>query len=103
MAAIVGGAGRGLPPTLAAAMAGKRVLVANKESLVLAGRCFVEAARERSGATLVPIDSEHNAIFSVPAVHFAHAGYSACGSAKRILLTRRAARSCAARVPTCST
>jgi 1-deoxy-D-xylulose-5-phosphate reductoisomerase len=60
MAAIVGAAG--LPSTLAAARAGKQVLVANKESLVLGGALLVEAAR-RSGAVLVPIDSEHNAIF----------------------------------------
>jgi 1-deoxy-D-xylulose-5-phosphate reductoisomerase len=60
MAAIVGAAG--LPSTLAAASAGKQVLVANKESLVLAGALLVEAAR-RSGAALVPIDSEHNAVF----------------------------------------
>ena len=60
MAAIVGAAG--LPSTLAAARAGKQVLVANKESLVMAGAIVVEAARA-SGATLVPIDSEHNAIF----------------------------------------
>jgi 1-deoxy-D-xylulose-5-phosphate reductoisomerase len=60
MAAIVGAAG--LPSTLAAARAGKQVLVANKESLVVAGALVVEAARA-SGATLVPIDSEHNAIF----------------------------------------
>jgi len=60
LAAIVGAAG--LPSTLAAAHAGKRVLVANKESLVVAGALLVEAARA-SGATLVPIDSEHNAIF----------------------------------------
>jgi 1-deoxy-D-xylulose-5-phosphate reductoisomerase len=60
MAAIVGAAG--LPSTLAAAAAGKQVLVANKESLVLAGALLVEQAR-RSGATLVPIDSEHNAVF----------------------------------------
>jgi 1-deoxy-D-xylulose-5-phosphate reductoisomerase len=60
MAAIVGAAG--LPSTLAAAQAGKQVLVANKESLVVAGALVVAAAR-RSGATLVPIDSEHNAIF----------------------------------------
>src|SRR4029079_3185448 len=60
MAAIVGAAG--LPSTLAAARAGKQVLVANKESLVMAGAIIVEAAR-LSGATLVPIDSEHNAIF----------------------------------------
>ncbi|MCE3284219.1 MAG: 1-deoxy-D-xylulose 5-phosphate reductoisomerase, partial [Steroidobacteraceae bacterium] len=60
MAAIVGAAG--LPSTLAAASSGKQVLVANKESLVLAGALVVEAARG-SGATIVPIDSEHNAIF----------------------------------------
>jgi 1-deoxy-D-xylulose-5-phosphate reductoisomerase len=60
MAAIVGAAG--LPSTLAAAQAGKQVLVANKESLVVAGALVVAAAR-RIGATLVPIDSEHNAIF----------------------------------------
>ncbi len=60
MAAIVGAAG--LPSTLAAARTGKQVLVANKESLVMAGALVVEAAR-RSGAVLVPIDSEHNAVF----------------------------------------
>lgn len=65
MAAIVGAAG--LVPTLAAVRAGKRVLLANKESLVLAGHLFMEAARE-SGAQLLPIDSEHNAVFqSLPA------------------------------------
>jgi 1-deoxy-D-xylulose-5-phosphate reductoisomerase len=60
MAAIVGAAG--LPSTLAAARAGKRVLLANKESLVVAGRLMVEAVRS-GGATLIPIDSEHNAVF----------------------------------------
>ena len=60
MAAIVGAAG--LPSTLAAARAGKRVLLANKESLVVAGALLVEAART-AGAVLIPIDSEHNAIF----------------------------------------
>ena len=60
MAAIVGAAG--LLPTLAAARAGKRVLLANKESLVMAGALFMDAVRE-GGATLLPIDSEHNAIF----------------------------------------
>jgi 1-deoxy-D-xylulose-5-phosphate reductoisomerase len=60
MAAIVGAAG--LPSTLAAARAGKRVLLANKESLVVAGPLLIEAARSGS-ATLIPIDSEHNAIF----------------------------------------
>lgn len=60
MAAIVGAAG--LPPTLAAAVAGKKVLLANKEALVMAGPVFMRAVRE-NGATLLPIDSEHNAIF----------------------------------------
>ncbi len=60
MAAIVGAAG--LPSALAAARAGKRLLLANKESLVVAGRLFMNAVRE-GGATLLPVDSEHNAIF----------------------------------------
>lgn len=60
MAAIVGAAG--LRPTLAAAEAGKRLLLANKEALVCAGELLM-AAVERSGAMLLPIDSEHNAIF----------------------------------------
>ncbi|MFB0937108.1 MAG: 1-deoxy-D-xylulose-5-phosphate reductoisomerase [Propionivibrio sp.] len=60
MAAIVGAAG--LRPTLAAAEAGKKILLANKEALVMAGPVFMRAVREY-GATLLPIDSEHNAIF----------------------------------------
>ncbi len=60
MAAIVGAAG--LRSTLAAASAGKRLLLANKESLVMGGALLMAAVRE-SGATLLPIDSEHNAIF----------------------------------------
>lgn len=60
MAAIVGAAG--LLPTLAAAKAGKRVLLANKEALVMSGRLFMDAVHEQ-GAELLPIDSEHNAIF----------------------------------------
>ncbi len=60
MAAIVGAAG--LMPTLAAVRAGKRVLLANKESLVMAGRLLMEEVRS-AGAALIPIDSEHNAIF----------------------------------------
>ncbi|RZT42003.1 1-deoxy-D-xylulose-5-phosphate reductoisomerase [Cupriavidus agavae] len=60
MAAIVGAAG--LRSSLAAARAGKRVLLANKESLVMSGGIFMDAVREH-GATLLPIDSEHNAIF----------------------------------------
>src|SRR5690606_34336939 len=60
VAAIVGAAG--LASTLAAARAGKRLLLANKESLVLAGELLMRAARE-GGALVVPVDSEHNAIF----------------------------------------
>jgi 1-deoxy-D-xylulose-5-phosphate reductoisomerase len=60
MAAVVGAAG--LAPTLAAAGAGKQVLLANKEALVLAGPLLIDCAR-RSGATILPIDSEHNAVF----------------------------------------
>ncbi len=60
MAGIVGAAG--LLPSLAAARAGKRVLLANKEALVMSGRLFMDAVRD-NGAQLLPIDSEHNAIF----------------------------------------
>ena len=60
MAAIVGAAG--LAPCLAAARAGKRLLLANKEALVVGGSLFMRAVRE-GGATLLPIDSEHSAIF----------------------------------------
>ncbi|MEG9532386.1 1-deoxy-D-xylulose-5-phosphate reductoisomerase [Mannheimia indoligenes] len=60
MAAIVGAAG--LLPTLSAVKAGKRVLLANKESLVTCGQIFIDEAR-KSGAKLLPVDSEHNAIF----------------------------------------
>jgi len=60
MAAIVGAAG--LAPALAAARAGKKLLLANKEALVMAGPIFMDAVRTH-GATLLPIDSEHNAIF----------------------------------------
>lgn len=60
MAAIVGAAG--LAPTLAAVRAGKRVLLANKEALVMSGALFMAEAK-RAGATLLPIDSEHNALF----------------------------------------
>jgi 1-deoxy-D-xylulose-5-phosphate reductoisomerase len=60
MAAIVGAAG--MPAALAAARAGKRLLLANKEALVTAGRLFMDAV-EAGGATLLPVDSEHNAIF----------------------------------------
>ncbi|MCC5879405.1 MAG: 1-deoxy-D-xylulose-5-phosphate reductoisomerase [Idiomarina sp.] len=60
MAAIVGAAG--LPPTLAAVKAGKRVLLANKEALVMSGQLFIDEV-VKSGAQLLPVDSEHNAIF----------------------------------------
>lgn len=82
MAAIVGAAG--LRPTLAAARAGKRVLLANKESLVMAGALFMGAVAD-SGAELLPIDSEHNAIFQcLP--HGFGAGLGRVG-VERILLT----------------
>ena len=60
MAAIVGAAGLG--PSLAAARAGKKLLLANKEALVISGQLFMDAVAA-SGSTLLPIDSEHNAIF----------------------------------------
>ncbi len=60
MAAIVGAAG--LRPTFRAAQSGRRILLANKESLVIAGEIFVAEAR-RNGAVVLPVDSEHNAIF----------------------------------------
>jgi 1-deoxy-D-xylulose-5-phosphate reductoisomerase len=66
MAAIVGAAG--LRPSLAAARAGKRVLLANKESLVVAGALFMQAV-QAGGATLLPIDSEHNAIYQCLPAH----------------------------------
>lgn len=82
MAAIVGGAG--LMPTMAAAKAGKKVLLANKESLVMAGRLFMDAA-QASGASVLPIDSEHNAIFQCLPGDYAK-GMAHCGIEK-ILLT----------------
>ena len=82
MAAIVGAAG--LRPALAAAKAGKRVLLANKETLVMAGRFFMEAVH-RHGATLLPIDSEHNAVFqSLPG---GYKGDPASHGVRRVLLT----------------
>lgn len=81
VAAIVGAAG--LVPTLAAAKHGKKILLANKESLVMAGGLFM-AAVKHGGATLLPVDSEHNAIFQcLPAAYesLEHAGVS------RVLLT----------------
>jgi 1-deoxy-D-xylulose-5-phosphate reductoisomerase len=82
MAAIVGAAG--LLPTLAAARAGKRVLLANKEALVMSGRIFMDAVRE-SGAELLPIDSEHNAVFQCMPPRFGE-GLDR-GGVERILLT----------------
>ena len=82
MAAIVGAAG--LEPTLAAARAGKRVMLANKEVLVMAGELFMHAVREH-GAILLPVDSEHNAIFQALPPDFAQ-GLGRCG-VQKILLT----------------
>jgi 1-deoxy-D-xylulose-5-phosphate reductoisomerase len=82
MAGIVGAAG--LLPTLAAARAGKRLLLANKEALVVAGRLLMDAVR-RSGAELLPIDSEHNAIFQCMPPGFSR-GLDSVG-VRRILLT----------------
>ncbi|MBI3903442.1 MAG: 1-deoxy-D-xylulose-5-phosphate reductoisomerase [Nitrosomonadales bacterium] len=82
MAAIVGAAG--LRPTLAAARAGKKILLANKETLVMAGAVFMDAVRA-SGSVLLPIDSEHNAIFqSLPRDY---AGDMAASGVSKILLT----------------
>ncbi|MEP7246541.1 MAG: 1-deoxy-D-xylulose-5-phosphate reductoisomerase [Gammaproteobacteria bacterium] len=82
MAAIVGAAG--LRSTFAAVRAGKRLLLANKESLVMAGPLLIEAARA-SGATLLPVDSEHSAIFQCLPPN-APAGESPKG-VRRVLLT----------------
>jgi 1-deoxy-D-xylulose-5-phosphate reductoisomerase len=82
MAAIVGAAG--MPPTLAAAHAGKKILLANKETLVLAGHLFMEAVH-RSGSTLLPIDSEHNAIFQ--ALPRGYTGDMKQSGVSKILLT----------------
>ena len=82
VAAIVGAAG--LPSTLAAARAGKRLLLANKEAIVVAGALLMQAVEE-GGAELIPVDSEHNAIFQClppPALHAA-----ARPGVRRILLT----------------
>ena len=82
MAAIVGAAG--LAPTLAAARAGKKVLLANKEALVMAGPVFMQAVRA-NGATLLPIDSEHNAIFQC--LPRGSAGDFGRDGVRRVLLT----------------
>ncbi len=85
MAAIVGAAG--LPAALAAAQAGKRVLLANKEALVAAGALFMAAVREH-GAELLPIDSEHNAIFQcLPHDGRASAPAGPAPGVRRLILT----------------
>lgn len=85
MAAIVGAAG--LPGALAAAQAGKRVLLANKEALVVAGGLFMEAVRS-AGAELLPIDSEHNAIFQcLPHSSRAGAPSAPARGVRRLILT----------------
>ena len=87
MAAIVGAAG--LVPTFAAVKAGKRVLLANKEALVMSGELFMQTART-SGATILPVDSEHNAIFQcMPQTVQNNLGFCdmACEGISHILLT----------------
>lgn len=82
VAAIVGAAG--LAPTLAAARAGKRILLANKEALVMSGDIFMDAVRD-NGAILLPVDSEHNAVFqSLPAEGTKRGGR---GGVTKIILT----------------
>ncbi|MCF2950154.1 1-deoxy-D-xylulose-5-phosphate reductoisomerase [Paraglaciecola aquimarina] len=83
MAAIVGAAG--LLPTLAAAKSGKKVLLANKESLVMSGDLFIQAANDNN-AQLLPIDSEHNAIFQCLPVDYKYGDLASSGISK-ILLT----------------
>ncbi len=82
MAAIVGAAG--LLPTLAAVRAGKRILLANKEALVMSGDIFIKEVKKHN-AELLPIDSEHNAIFQCMPDHF-ETGLQQAG-VNRILLT----------------
>lgn len=83
MAAIVGAAG--LLPTLAAVKSGKRVLLANKEALVMSGELFIQAAND-CGAEIIPIDSEHNAIFQSLPENFQYGQLAEQGISK-ILLT----------------
>ena len=80
VAAIVGGAG--LKPTMAAVEAGKKILLANKESLVMSGRLFMEAVAKNE-ATLLPVDSEHNAIFQC----LANGASSHASGVRKIMLT----------------
>ena len=81
MAAIVGAAG--LLPTLSAVESGKKVLLANKESLVMAGSIFMSAVKQ-NGATLLPIDSEHNAIFQCLPHNYSYVNQS---SVKKLILS----------------
>ena len=82
MAAIVGAAG--LLPTMAAVRAGKRVLLANKEALVMSGGFFIDAARLAS-AEILPIDSEHNAIFQCLPRDFGYGDLASSGIHKLLL------------------
>jgi 1-deoxy-D-xylulose-5-phosphate reductoisomerase len=83
MAAIVGAAG--LLPTLEAARAGKRILLANKEALVMSGALFMQQVQQ-GGATLLPVDSEHNALFQgMPAAYVPGSGRPA--GVVRVMLT----------------
>ena len=82
MAAIVGAAG--LAPTLAAARSGKKILLANKEALVMSGQLFIDTV-SRNGATLLPIDSEHNAVFQCLPVNYRRG--AANPGVARVLLT----------------
>ncbi len=85
MAAIVGGIG--LAPTFAAVKAGKKILLANKEALVMAGHLFMDGVREHK-AILLPIDSEHNAMFQcLPVNHKAQFGNAAGDGFSKIVLT----------------
>lgn len=84
MAAIVGAAG--LAPTIEAAKAGKRILLANKEALVCSGQLFMDAV-EQGGAELMPVDSEHNAIFQCLPANKSGFNEQSNLSVKKILLT----------------
>lgn len=84
MAAIVGAAG--LRSSLAAARAGKRIMLANKEALVMSGPLFMQAVRE-GGATLLPVDSEHNAVFQCMSGPGATQAGVTRADVRRVLLT----------------
>lgn len=84
MAAIVGGAG--LEPTMAAAKSGKRILLANKEALVMSGELFLDEVC-KSGATLLPVDSEHNAIYQALPAAVQKGGKLTDSGVHKILLT----------------